>query len=87
MACVFRADREPETRFPVRLSISPLEAAETAHAGDEEKEIRRNTETVRIGLIFHLDDPSQGSSERLNRFPTCSFKVWMVGYLFNFNLT
>lgn len=48
----FRDHGEPETCVPVHLSISPLEATETAYVGDEEKEIRRNRETVRVTLTM-----------------------------------
>lgn len=49
----FRDRGEPETCFPVYLSISPLEATEAAYVRDAEKEVRRNTETVGVtGLIF-----------------------------------
>lgn len=43
----FRDHGDPETCHPVHLGLSTLEATEAAYVGDEEKEIRRNTEAVR----------------------------------------
>ena len=49
----FRDHGEPKTGHPVHLGLSTLEATEAADVGDEEKEIRRNTEAVRgADLIF-----------------------------------
>lgn len=44
----FRDHGKPKTCFPVYLSISPPEATEAAYVRDEEEEIRRNGETVRV---------------------------------------
>lgn len=47
----FRDRGEPKACIPVHLGVSPAEAAEAAHAGDEEEEVGGGREPVRVADI------------------------------------
>lgn len=80
----FRDHGKPKTCFPVHLGISPPEATEAAYVRDEEEEIRRNRETVRVTFNIPAWITHSGILKMSSEISKIHFTFWMVGYRFNF---